>query len=393
MSGSGAARVVDVAVVGAGSIGSMALWHLARRRGDDGRPLRVLGIEQFGAVHANGAFSGESRLFRVAAKEGRLFVPALKEARSQWLELGRLAGRDLLIPSGVLHVAPGGHPDFAETFAAIAEHGLPHRHLDADALRRQYPQFAIDDDDEGILDELAGAVRPESAVFAAARQAQRDGAEILYDTAVTAIEPSGSGVRITTSAGVVEAASVIVTAGPWAARLVPEVRRLVRVGSYTLTWFVPEDVSLFLPSRFPGFMRDMGDIHAFGAPTFDGYSVKVSPHLLLPDVDDVDDRPATVSREQLRWMGAQAQRLFPSLDPEPVRWSVHPDSHSADRRPLIDAVDDGRIVVAAGMSGNGFKFAPVWGEAVADLALTGASRWHHAEFGLAHHRALAQEAD
>lgn len=381
-------REVDVAVVGAGTMGSMALWHLSRMRGADGRPLRVLGLEQFGTVHTHGAFSGESRLFRVAAKEGRLFVPAAREARSQWLELGRLAGRDLLLPSGVLHIAPGGHADLDATLAAIAEHDLPHRHLGAEDLRRQYPQFHVEDRDEGVLDELAGALRPESAVHAASRQAVASGAEILHGTAVLGIEERADGVRLSTSAGEVHAERVIVTAGPWTARLVPDLADLLTVRVLTLAWFVPEDIGPFLPHRFPGFMRDLEELHVFGAPSLDGYSIKASPHLLLPDVARPEEHPTELSREQLRWLGEQARRVIPALDPEPVRWSVHTDSQSPDGRPLIDTLGDGRITVAAGMSGNGFKFAPVWGQAAAELAVTGGSRWQHEEFTLAHHRSL-----
>lgn len=381
-------RVVDVAVVGAGTIGSMALWHLSRMTGEDGKPLRVLGIEQYGAVHTNGAFTGESRLFRVAAKEGRLFTPALKEARSQWLELGRLAGRDVLIPAGVLHVAPKDHEDLVVTREAIEEFGLPHRVFDAGELRQQFPQFYVEDEDQGILDEFGGAIRPESAVFAATRQALSNGAEILYNTAVSGIETSSSGVRLETSVGAIEAGKVIVAAGPWSALLLPALRKLTQVQNLTLTWFVPEDIGLFLPSRFPGFMRDLGDMHAFGAPSIDGYSVKVSPHLILPPVDDPTERPTVLDRETLRWMGEQAQRIFPSLDPEPVRWSIHPDSESIDHRPILDTIEDGRITIAAGMSGNGFKFAPVWGQAVAELALTGESTWQDEEYMLRHHERL-----
>ena len=65
----------SVIVVGLGSIGSMTLWQLAKQGVD------VLGIEQFGRVHTEGAYAGESRLFRVAAKEGELFTPALLRSR------------------------------------------------------------------------------------------------------------------------------------------------------------------------------------------------------------------------------------------------------------------------------------------------------------------------
>lgn len=73
---------VDVAVVGVGSVGSMALWRLSRQPG-----LRVVGIEQFGPAETHGSFSSQSRHFRTATKAGQMYVPALLEARRLWREL------------------------------------------------------------------------------------------------------------------------------------------------------------------------------------------------------------------------------------------------------------------------------------------------------------------
>jgi sarcosine oxidase len=57
--------------------------------------------------------------------------------------------------------------------------------------------------------------------------------------------------------------------------------------------------------------------------------------------------------------------------------------------PIIDTVADGRIVIATALSGNGFKFAPVWGEALADLATVGESRFAEPVFTVADHKKAA----
>ncbi|MFT4136683.1 N-methyl-L-tryptophan oxidase [Microbacterium sp.] len=377
----------DVVVVGLGSVGSMALWHLSRQGHS------VVGVEQFGRVHAAGAYAGESRLFRVAAKEGALYTPALLRARELWLELAEASGRDVLLPVGALHLAPGDHEDLGATLRSAKDYDLPHEVLDAEALRRRYPQFHVDDGDVGVLDLLGGAMRPETAVLAAQEQALRHGASIVADAEVTAIEATDAGVIVRTADHEFHARRAIVTAGPWTARVLPELRDLLSVASFTLTWLMPRHPEWFTPDRFPGFMRDLtvpgaSDVHAFGVPTLDGFSIKICPHIVLPEVADVRDRATEVSPETLRWAGEQAQRMIPDLVPEPVRWSVHPDSQSPDKAPVIDTVADGRIVVAAGMSGNGFKFIPVYGLAVAELATTGSSVWQHERFTLFAHRSI-----
>lgn len=379
---------VDVAVVGLGSMGAMALWQLAKRnaRGGSNR-LTLLGIEQYGGIHAAGAYAGESRLFRVAAKEGRLYTPALLHARRLWQELGASTGRDLLIQAGALSIGPAGHGDLEATLASITEHELPHEVLGHAELRQRYPQFAVREDDIGVLDTLGGAVRPEAAVLAAMEQALEHGAQIATGTEVTAIEPDRDGVLITTSAGErIRAGRAVVTAGPWTTRLLPELSELIEVVSYALTWLMPRHIEHFTPSRFPGFMRDLDEVHAFGVPTLDGYSIKICPHVDLPAGTDIGGLTLTLNREQLRWAGEQARRMIPDLMPEPVRWSVHPEGRTADKMPVIDTLAEGRVVVAGGMSGNGFKFAPVYGQALAELALDGASEWRHQEFTVAAHQ-------
>ena len=372
----------SVIVVGLGSIGSMTLWQLAKQGVD------VLGIEQFGRVHTEGAYAGESRLFRVAAKEGELFTPALLRSRELWQELGAEYGRDILLPAGALSVAPSDHPDLQPTLASIEHFDLPHEILDATQMRHRLPQFHIEDDDIGVLDLLGGAMRPEMAVAAATDQAFSHGASAIYDTEVLDIVETSNGVLVRTSRGEFTADRVVVTAGPWTARLLPDLRDVVQTKTFALTWLMPRHVERFTPDVFPGFMRDLDDVHAFGVPTLDGYSIKICPHIDFDAFDDWADRPTTLSREQLRWIGDQAARMIPDLIPDVVRWSLHSDSWTPTKMPIIDSVGDG-VIVGTAFSGNGFKFAPVWGECLAALATGGRNPFGDDAFSVAGHRAVA----
>lgn len=376
------ARHREVIVVGLGSIGSMTLWQLAKQGVD------VLGIEQFGHVHTEGAYAGESRLFRVAAKEGELFTPALLRSRELWKELGAAYGTDVLLEAGALSLAPADHPDLKPTLASIEHFDLPHEILDAAQLRKRYPQFHIEDDDVGVLDLLGGAMRPEMAVAAATDQALAHGASAIYETEVLDVVDSGNGVVVHTSRGPFTADRVVVTAGPWTARLLPDLSDVVQTKTFALTWLMPRHVERFTADRFPGFMRDIDDVHAFGVPTLDGYSIKICPHIDLDAFDDWADRPTALDRDQLRWLGEQAQRMIPDLIPDVVRWSLHSDSWTPTKMPIIDTASDG-VIVATAFSGNGFKFAPVWGECLAALATNGQNPFADEAFTVSAHRAVA----
>lgn len=379
---------VDVAVVGVGSVGSMALWRLSRQPG-----LRVLGIEQFGPPETHGSFSGQSRHFRTATKAGAMYVPALLEARRLWRELEAESGRQVLVPVGALTLCPEGHPDLTSTLRSITSHDLPHRVLADTELRTAYPQFSVRDGDVGILDDLGGALLPEVAVAAATRLAASRGARVHYGTAVLGLQDDRDGVTITTTAGPVRARRVVVTAGPWTTRLLPDLAGLLRAKAYALTWFGPRDADRFGAELLPVVKRDLDGVHASGAPTLDGYRVMVRRNLTgHPTRQQQALLPERPTGGDLDRTHQAARRLVPAVAPEPVRWSIHHDCATRDRVPIIDRVGSGHVIVAAGMSGNGFKFAPTYGQVLAELATDTQSRHRHPMFTIAGHLRRAADA-
>ena len=64
----------DVAVVGVGSVGSMASWQLAARG------FRVIGIDRFTIPGPFSAYAGESRVFRMVYAEGGHYTPCCSAA-------------------------------------------------------------------------------------------------------------------------------------------------------------------------------------------------------------------------------------------------------------------------------------------------------------------------
>jgi sarcosine oxidase len=368
----------------------MAAWQLAERG------VSVVGVEARGRVHSQGSFTGESRLFRVAAKEGVRYIPALVQARRMWLDLGERVGRDLLLPVGALGVGAAERPEMVATLEAIRDFDLDHEVFTAEELRERYPQFHIEDGDQGILDAGGGGLRPELAVASALSLAEEAGADLRFHTPVVSVEQSEGGVVVHTQSGSIHASHVVVAAGSWAARLNPELGRVVQAQPFLLTWFMPRHLERFTPDVLPVFMRDLwtedlGEIHVFGAPSLDGYALKVCPTAPVEDLrGDVETLPSVLTPEQLTWLGERAVRVFPDLLPEPVHHSLHHDGVTPDSIPVLDRSADGRVITLAGFSGNGFKFAPLWGRVAAELALDGTSEFWREEYSL--EAALQREA-
>ncbi|RWZ46054.1 N-methyl-L-tryptophan oxidase [Labedella phragmitis] len=375
----------DVAVIGLGTMGSMALWRLSQRPG-----LSVIGVEQYGIGHPYGAFAGESRLFRTAYHEGASYVPMLLRARELWFELEERAGTPVLLPVGTLSI---GRPDTAamrNVLSSVTAHGLPHDVLTTAEARERYPQHALDDDDIAVLDHLGGALRPERAVLEAVGAAVATGAQVASGEEVVDVSPvSTDRVRVETSARSFTARRAIVTAGAWASRLDPEIAARTEVRSVLLTWFAPRaSLDAFAAASFPTFIRDRGDVHFFGAPSVDGYTVKVSPGRILPAAAGADQLEWRPDPALLSTIGRNAAWFLPDLHPEPVRYSVHPDLYTETKVPIIDVTHDGRIVTATAFSGHGFKFAPIIGEMAAALALDGGHALYNPGFRAAAHPVL-----
>jgi sarcosine oxidase len=103
---------VDIAVIGAGVIGSATARALAARGAS-----AVL-LEQFGPGHARGSSHGATRIFRLAYPDPG-YVRMAMAAQLSWAALEADAGERLLVTTGGLDAGPGA----AACAAALAECG------------------------------------------------------------------------------------------------------------------------------------------------------------------------------------------------------------------------------------------------------------------------------
>jgi sarcosine oxidase len=356
----------DVAVIGIGSMGSMAAWQLAARG------AHVIGFEQFAPGHDRSAHGGESRIFRTAYLEGPEYVPLLQEAYHLWRQLEQETGQQLLVLNGGLMIARCDTDFLDNVTACIERFDLAHARLDLDQAVHRYPQHRFGEADVVVLDKQAGYLRPELAVLAAARRSEELGAELHRDVCVEAIEETDRSVRIQAGGTTYEASQVIVTAGPWTQRLLADLPCELEVRRLMLTWFVPRTPSLFMPDRFPIFIREDGDDTIWGIPLIDGFSVKVAAHRAFGRVDDPDNLQRSTTPEELAGIRTAVAGSLPDLVPDPVRISVYQDAFSPDNHFVVGRHPTrSRVIVLCGFSGHGFKMASAMGRVATDLALEG----------------------
>ena len=323
--------MTKVAVVGAGVMGCAAAWALAARGAE------VTLYEQFGAEHKRGSSHGRTRIFRLAYPE-ELWVELAQEALAGWRELELEAGRDLLALHGLVELCSSVDVSSRDVLAA---RGIEHRLLDRDELRAhrlELPEgwVALWQPDAGVV--LADEARRAFLAIAQPRWELQHRVESLDE---------------------IDADVVVVTAGPWITKLVPDLP--VRVTRETVAYFARDGTPV--PSVVE--LDDESRRHAMYALHDPMFGLKAGAHhaghVADPDVEEPAD-PVIVARI-VDWV----RERFPDVDPHPVAadsclyTSTEDESFVLERR--------GRLVVGSACSGHGFKFAPAVGRRLADLAL------------------------
>jgi len=139
----------------------------------------------------------------------------------------------------------------------------------------------------------------------------------------------------------------------------------------------PAGPAQFDATRFPVYFFQIGPgdgIYGFPLVGDPANGVKVGFHYRGGDGDpDTLDREVSgAEREEMRALLAER---IPGLAGEHVDARVCMYTLTPDEHFVIDLLPGsaGRVAVAAGFSGHGFKFTPVIGEILADLALYGAT--------------------
>jgi sarcosine oxidase len=369
----------DVVVCGLGAMGTAAAQHLARRG------KRVLGIERYAPGHDRGSSHGRTRIIRLGYFEHPSYVPLLRHAYRLWRDLESAAGRELLHVTGIAEIGPPNGVLIKGTLASARIHDLPHELIAAPELMRRFPAFKVPPDYVAVLQPNGGTLEAEGAVAAQLALATAAGAHIRNGEQVRAVEPREGCVRIVTDRASVDAGAAIVTVGPWLPSFLPTLGAPLRVTREVMTWFAPADAQALLPGRTPVFIIESrhgihygipprGDIHA---------GIKVAKHHHRNETVDPDAYDREVSADDEALIRAAIAEHIPAANGRLVAAKTCLYTMTPDGDFLIDRLPGAsNIIVVSPCSGHGFKFAPVIGEIVADLATTGATPHDIAPFSL-----------
>jgi len=355
-------RPYDAVVVGLGALGAAVLNRLAR----DGR--RVLGLDVHPPPHTRGATHGDTRLIRRAYFEDPRYIPLLGRAEAAWAALAERCGRDLYRRVGLL-VWSGAGDRLDAMLANGAAHGVPLEALGAREAARRYPALHLPATGRAVLEPGAGYLLVEASQEALLDEARERGAAVRAPTRVRGWTRVEGGFEVDVGGETVAAARVVVCAGAWLERLIPDLPFEVALWRAPQVWF-RADGDAHRDPALPCFGFETEAAFFYGFPATERRGVKVAaydPALRLDDPDLLPElEPDPRELDPLREVVA---RFLPGLSGEVEATEMCMYTCSPDEDFLLaeHPARPGVFLLGAG-SGHAYKFAPALADALAAAA-------------------------
>ena len=358
----------DAIVIGVGGMGSAAVYHLARRG------LQVLGLEKHAIPHEMGSSHGYSRMIRYTLQEHPSYVPLVRRSYELWHEMEETAGEELMVTTGSIRAGAPDSPFFLNAQEACDLHSIPYEILTASEVNKRFPGYRFPEEISSVYQADGGFLLPERCIVTHVQAAERAGADVHSQETVLDWEVRGDGVQVRTDRDTYTAGRLVVTAGPWAANLVPELAAYAVPERQVMGWFQPKRPELYTAEIFPvfGVFTEEGRYYGFPSHAVPGFKIGRAHHLLQKVDPDAIDREVHPEDEDI--LRQAVNRYFPLaagklLDGKTCMYTNTPDEHFM----IGTLAGQPQVSVAAGFSGHGFKFASVIGEIMADLAQNGAT--------------------
>ena len=356
----------DAIVIGVGGMGSAAVYHLARRG------LQVLGLEKHAIPHEMGSSHGYSRMIRYTLQEHPSYVPLVRRSYELWHEMEETAGEELMVTTGSIRAGAPNSPFFLNAQEACDLHSIPYEILTASEVNKRFPGYRFPEEISSVYQADGGFLLPERCILTHVQAAERAGADVHSQETVLDWGVRGDGVQVRTDRDTYTAGRLVVTAGPWAANLVPELAAYAVPERQVMGWFQPKRPELYAAEAFPvfGVFTEEGRYYGFPSHAVPGFKIGRAHHLLQKVDPDAIDREVHPEDEDI--LRQVVNRYFPLaagklLDGKTCMYTNTPDEHF-----MIGTLDgQPQVSVAAGFSGHGVKFASVIGEIMADLAQNG----------------------
>lgn len=365
----------DVVVVGAGTYGLSAAIEL-RRRG-----AAVLVVDPGPIPHPDAASTDISKLIRADYGDDVLYSELMEAALVRWRAWNARWQRPLFHETGLL-VLSGGALDArgfeGASFETLSARGYALERLDAAALRERFPAWSSEV--AAYVNPIGGWAESGNVVRELASEARALGVTLREGVSIAPISGRSGPLReiATTGGETLSASSFVIAAGALTPHVVPELADRLRTVGQPVFHFGGDAASKLGSPAFLPWAADIANTGWYGFPFHEGV-LKIANHGPGKEVAAGEARVVDAAWEA-RFRAFFAANV-PSMAGAPVvrtRLCLYCDSFDGDFLIARHPARDG-LVVAAGDSGHGFKFAPMFGELIAD-AVEGTNSPERARF-------------
>ena len=321
-----------------------------------------------------------SKVVRSDYGADRLYTDMADAALDGWDRWNARWGVGLYHQDGFLLLAndtmrPGGFE--YESFTLLSSRGHAVERLDPATRSRRFPAWSPARYPDGYLNARAGWAESGSVVARLSEEARGAGVRVMERTAFDCLLERGStvtGIR-TRSGDELRADVVLVAAGAWTPTLLPYLADVLwTTGQPVLHFAAPTGAEWRAPA-FPVWAADIAQTGWYGFPALADGTLKIGRHGTGRRVHP--DEPRVVLPAEQAAFRQFLNDSLPPLARAPMlasRICLYCDSFDGDFWIDHDPDRPG-LVVAAGDSGHGFKFAPVLGDVVADVVEQRPNAW------------------
>jgi len=363
----------DFAVIGLGAVGSQAARVLAQRGHS------VVGIDALHPPHESGSHHGHPRMLRESCYAGTPYLDLVREAREQWSRLQALTGRSLIEQTEALLIGPPESGTYGGTLASAA-HSAPARgwrHLASGELREMFPFLRPPAHHAALLESDGGLLNPDACIEAALGLCGKAGAELWFGQPVLDWQTGKGSVTVETPDRRFRARRMLLVPGPSAAGQLARAALALRIQRTVQHWTRPGATEPGISAaevrgRWPAWVWEHYPGRSwYGFPP-GPLGVKVGLHFgndrhCADRKHELGKTAATTAETEA--MEQVLGEFAPPLSGGLYRSAACSYSMTPDHNFILDRHPDcRRVFLFAGGSGHAFKFAPVLGRMLADLA-------------------------
>ena len=353
-----------VSVIGGGIIGSWTALHLVEAG------VRTTLFEQFPLPHTRGSSHGLSRAFRLL---GELELARLDYSLVRWQSLEKATGETLFVKTGLLNFGPPGDPDLEKHMAVLRDGGRPFEWLESGTIAARYPMLKYSAEWGAAWDPNGGILIAHRCLNAVQSRFLALGGRIVTGRVELVESQVGAGVRIdvrSNTTGNMETLSfdrTVVCAGPWTAKLVPQLSGLLRSLSTPVTYWRDPSGSYSAATGFP-ILFNARLTGVYGLPSCEYHGLVKMLFHGGPETDP-DTRDLVSCKPYVKKVNRYVRDHLPLLDHrKPAILETCMYTLTPDNDPILDRLASD-LVVGCGFSGSGFKHSPATGWILAALAL------------------------